>query len=201
MCTPGKGCLTLDRWSDWDNVLFRCWCFEVAVWLKMKLWSKFVWELVIWPKEVTLATRTQPSGPLCLWQCLLRTCQQQQPRCQLCDKPQTSRRSCKLIVLWLLLMIDLKTHLVTNNLGSKNWYQEYLLWQTVTVACIHFRSSEKTHLYTNNTNKPNIHDMVSLVYLALLTILFFLERKFMESFCYILHLVPFERCHSSFVKI
>ena len=86
-------------------------------------------------------------------------------------------------------------------LGSKNKYKEYLLWQIVTVACIHFRSSEKTHLYTNDRNKPNIHGMVSLVYLALLTILFFHERKFMESFCYILHLVPFEKCHSSLVKI
>ena len=34
------------------------------------VWSKFVQELVIWPKEVTLVSRTQPSGPLCLWQCL-----------------------------------------------------------------------------------------------------------------------------------
>ena len=24
---------------------------------------------MIWPKEVTLVSRTQPSGPLCLWQC------------------------------------------------------------------------------------------------------------------------------------
>ena len=24
----------------------------------------------LWPKEVTLVSRTQPSGPLCLWQCL-----------------------------------------------------------------------------------------------------------------------------------
>ena len=24
---------------------------------------------MIWPKEVTLMSRTQPSGPLCLWQC------------------------------------------------------------------------------------------------------------------------------------
>ena len=29
----------------------------------------FVFELVIWPQEVTLARWTQPSGPLCLWQC------------------------------------------------------------------------------------------------------------------------------------
>ena len=30
---------------------------------------RFVFELVIWPIEVTLVSRTQPSGPLCLWQC------------------------------------------------------------------------------------------------------------------------------------
>ena len=33
--------------------------------------SRFVFEIVIWPQEVTLARWTQPSGPLCLWQCLL----------------------------------------------------------------------------------------------------------------------------------
>ena len=48
------------------------WCFEVAAW--SRLWRlnliKISWELVIWPKEVTLVSRTQPSGPLCLWQCL-----------------------------------------------------------------------------------------------------------------------------------
>ena len=33
------------------------------------VWSRFVFELVIWPKEVTLVSRTQLSGPLCLWQC------------------------------------------------------------------------------------------------------------------------------------
>ena len=27
--------------------------------------SRFVWEFVIWPKEVTVVSRTQPSGPLC----------------------------------------------------------------------------------------------------------------------------------------
>ena len=31
----------------------------------------FVFELVIWPQEVTLARWTQPSGPLCLWQCFI----------------------------------------------------------------------------------------------------------------------------------
>ena len=36
-----------------------------------ELWSRFVFELVIWPQEGTLARSTQPSGPLCLWQCFL----------------------------------------------------------------------------------------------------------------------------------
>ena len=35
-----------------------------------EIWSRFVFELVIWPQEVTLVRWTQPSGPLCLWQCL-----------------------------------------------------------------------------------------------------------------------------------
>ena len=34
-----------------------------------EMWSRFVFELVIWLQEVTLARWTQPSGPLCLWQC------------------------------------------------------------------------------------------------------------------------------------
>ena len=33
------------------------------------MWSRFVFELVIWLQEVSLARWTQPSGPLCLWQC------------------------------------------------------------------------------------------------------------------------------------
>ena len=33
-------------------------------------WSiRFVSELLIWPKDGTLVSRTQPSGLLCLWQC------------------------------------------------------------------------------------------------------------------------------------
>ena len=35
-----------------------------------EMWSGLVFELVIWPQEVALARWTQPSGPLCLWQCL-----------------------------------------------------------------------------------------------------------------------------------
>ena len=34
------------------------------------MWSRFVLELVKWPQEIILARWTQPSGPLCLWQCL-----------------------------------------------------------------------------------------------------------------------------------
>ena len=48
------------------------------IWLKLllgqdyedEICSRFFWEIVKWPKEVSLVTRTQPSGPLCVWQCL-----------------------------------------------------------------------------------------------------------------------------------
>ena len=44
--------------------------FEIFGWdFEDELWSRFVFELVIWPQEGTLARWTQPSGPLCLWQC------------------------------------------------------------------------------------------------------------------------------------
>ena len=36
-----------------------------------------LFELLIWPQEVTLARWTQPSGPLCLWQCFLCNCSSQ----------------------------------------------------------------------------------------------------------------------------
>ena len=46
------------------------------VWLEF--WSKCLveilkmkFELVIWPKKVILERWTQPSGPLCLWQCFI----------------------------------------------------------------------------------------------------------------------------------
>ena len=35
-----------------------------------EIWSIFVLELVIWPKHVTLVSWTQPSGPMCLCQCV-----------------------------------------------------------------------------------------------------------------------------------
>ena len=38
-----------------------------------EIWSRFVFELVIWPQEVTLVRWTQSSGPSCLWQCLIIT--------------------------------------------------------------------------------------------------------------------------------
>ena len=34
-------------------------------------WSRFMFELVIWPQVVTLIRWTQLSGPLCLWQCFV----------------------------------------------------------------------------------------------------------------------------------
>ena len=38
-----------------------------------EIWSRFVFEFVIWPQEVTLVRWTQSSGPLCLWQCLVNS--------------------------------------------------------------------------------------------------------------------------------
>ena len=34
-----------------------------------EMWSRFMFELLTWLQEVTLARWTQPLGPLCLWQC------------------------------------------------------------------------------------------------------------------------------------
>ena len=36
-----------------------------------EMWSRFMFELLIWLQEATLARWTQSSGPLCLWQCFL----------------------------------------------------------------------------------------------------------------------------------
>ena len=36
---------------------------------EFEIWSRFVFELVIGPKQVTLVSWSQPSGLLCLWQC------------------------------------------------------------------------------------------------------------------------------------
>ena len=33
------------------------------------VWSRFVFQFLIWPQDVTLVRWTQPSGLLCLWQC------------------------------------------------------------------------------------------------------------------------------------
>ena len=52
-----------------------CWCLVDILKLMLgrysedQIWSRFVFELVIWPKQVTLVSWTQPSGPLCLLQC------------------------------------------------------------------------------------------------------------------------------------
>ena len=34
--------------------------------------SRFVFQFLIWPQDVTLVRWTQSSGPLCLWQCLVK---------------------------------------------------------------------------------------------------------------------------------
>ena len=57
------------------KVWSKCWCLVEILKLMQgrdseDVRSRFVFELVIWPKEVILVSRTQPSGPLCLWHCL-----------------------------------------------------------------------------------------------------------------------------------
>ena len=51
------------------DVWLRLWSWCLVEILKMKFYSRFVFELVIWPQQITLARWTQPSCPLCLWQC------------------------------------------------------------------------------------------------------------------------------------
>ena len=51
-----------------------CWDFEVGAW--SRFWRCLIKIFVrtcdlMWPKKVTLVSRTQPSGPLCLWQCFI----------------------------------------------------------------------------------------------------------------------------------
>ena len=67
-----KNSLLPNFWIYW-----RCWCLVEKLILNRdsedEIWSRFVFELVIWPKGVTLVRWTQSSGPLCLWQCLRDT--------------------------------------------------------------------------------------------------------------------------------
>ena len=61
-----------DVWSR-----FWSWCMVVI----MKFDSSFVFELMIWPKQVTLGSWTQPSGPLCLWKCFFLALSSQNCNC------------------------------------------------------------------------------------------------------------------------
>ena len=72
------------RRHDWYNPsMWRCQVnfFEIVTVLMLMMrimlttvccrfgsWGLFI-KSNIWPKEVNLTSRTQPSGPLCLWQC------------------------------------------------------------------------------------------------------------------------------------
>ena len=59
------------KFSRDADVWSRFWGWCLVGRSEDEIWSRLVLELVIRPKEVTLVSRTQPSGPLCLWQCLL----------------------------------------------------------------------------------------------------------------------------------
>ena len=43
---------------------------------------------MIRPKEVTLISRTQPSGPLCLWQCLASSLPNDLHKVDVCCAPE-----------------------------------------------------------------------------------------------------------------
>ena len=80
-------------WS-WSLVSFFCWCFVEVIWILVEILKlglanifKFNFNRDVWDFEVDTCSRfwrwnfikicvqlviwTQPSGPLCLWQCLL----------------------------------------------------------------------------------------------------------------------------------
>ena len=62
--------LKLRFWSlSLIEMLISGWSCCLVEIMKMNYDQDFFWELVKWPTEVTLVTRTQPSGLLCLWQC------------------------------------------------------------------------------------------------------------------------------------
>ena len=58
-------------------VYSRCWClveilkFMLGRYSEDENRSRFMFVLVMWPKQVTLVSWSQPSGPLCLWQYLI----------------------------------------------------------------------------------------------------------------------------------
>ena len=56
-----------------DEILIFSWDFKSVLgrYYEEEIWSRFVFEIVIWPQEVTLVRWTQPSGPLCLRQCFV----------------------------------------------------------------------------------------------------------------------------------
>ena len=69
---------------SWVKMLIFGWGFEVAAWSRLWRWNLIkICELVIWQEEVTLVTRTKPSGPLCLWQCCFITLGEPSPGCHL----------------------------------------------------------------------------------------------------------------------
>ena len=55
---------------SWDaNVWLRFWIWCLVEIPQIKFDQDLCVHLVIWTEQVTLVSRTQPSGPLCLWQC------------------------------------------------------------------------------------------------------------------------------------
>ena len=113
-------------------VLWRGWCLVEILKLMLgqnsEIWSRFVFELVIW---------TQPSGPLCLWQCLSISCIPDiSEASSLCKLAKTKR--------WIrLLQKDIwQHHKRKDGRGAKArwWYQSAYYTQNVSLA-IHLHLS------------------------------------------------------------
>ena len=71
-----------------------------------------MFELLIWPQEITLARWTQPSGPLCLWQCSSLYASRTLQSCH---------RFCREILLLLLVLPELHNLLHPCIRDAKIW--------------------------------------------------------------------------------
>ena len=96
------------------QVYWRCWCLVEKLIVSRdsedEIWSRFVFELVIWPQEAILVRWTQASGPLCLWQCLWN------PQCpiKLADIKKSAKYPIRIVGqldLWILLFQWSSSHL------------------------------------------------------------------------------------------
>ena len=63
-------------------------------------------DLVIWITEVIFVSRTQPSGPLCLWQCFICSFQTPIVRNRLKKKSEVSWQSLMEMIDWMFALLN-----------------------------------------------------------------------------------------------